>query len=334
MKNNGNNKSAGEAPEEETFELKRRATLHGELFMKRADFNRYADFSGCVWAAEELRDRFSLNKMQAQELALCIFWNSRSRAVFLIKCQVLLQDDDEADKFAQVAQKDKDENKEGAVGSYIMNMVDSKKMSRMASQLIRAQAAFIVWPKGTEGAFTPEFVAKQSRALHGFLHSAENLKKEKATSTFLNEHLKTLQHIGKFILPQVLPICYLMGLVECNPLRATEAPILDEEKKHYKIFVKDLGVDPKHFDLTLLIVALQYGTVPLNVECTGCESLPNRANVYDFMLPGQMFYNVRPEPGSNYKHLQFAVYVKKWGPGAVWVKATKDKRGRWRYPDS
>lgn len=301
--------------------------------MKRADFHRYADLSGCIWAAEELRDRFDLDLDQAHELALCIFWHTRSRAVFLLKCQALLQDSGPwAEAFTQVVRKARGGKKPGAIGSYIMeDMVDPKVMGRMASELIRAFSFHIVWRPGEEGAFTPDFVASQCVALRTLLRQSEKLKADANTGDFLGRLGAALRHLGQFALPTVLPVCYMLGLVDCDSRRAAEAPIMDVEKAHYMEFVA-LGVDPKYFDLTLLVVALQFRTTPMTIEGTGCEGLRKQRNVHDFMLKGQGFYAMRPVPGCNYRHARFAVYVKKWGPQGVWVPAVRDAARRWRHP--
>ena len=314
------------ASDEELVVLERRSLLHGELITKRADFDRCADFSGCVWAAEELRDRFELRREQARELAMCIFWHTRSRAVFLLKSQAILQDGScWAKDFAKHVGKGP-----GHVGSYIMNMINPKLMGRLSAELIRAQSFHIVMT-GEEDDFTPEFVKEQCDRLKEFLRSSAKLGAKAKTVDFLNNNLDKLRHIGKFVLPQVLPICYLLGLVNCHPLRAAETPILDTGKAHYQEFLK-LGVDADHFDLTMLVVALQFGTVPKKVENTGCEGFRKQLNVLDFMLKGQMFYLLRPQRGCNYKNPGFVVYVKKWGSEGVWIKAVRDANGRWRHP--
>ena len=316
------------APEGETDELDRRSVLHGEVLAKRADFDRCADLSGCIWAVEELRDRFRLSVPQARELAMCVLWHSRCRAVFLLKCQAILRGPARwGEAFEKAAR-----GKEGAVGSYIMGMVNSKLMGRVAADLVRATSLHIVWLAGEEGSFTPEFVAAQCVKLERLLKQSEKLGNDKRTSDFLNRHIKTLRFVGKFVLPQVLPVCYLLGLVNCHPLRAAEAPILDTSKKHYKQFLK-LGVDPKHFDLTMLVVALELELAPFTIENTGCETWRTQQRVLDFMLRGQMFYGLRPVPGCNYKNPSFSVYVKKWGPEGRWVEAVRDAQGRWRHPD-
>ena len=316
------------AAEGEIEELERRSMLCGEVLAKRADFDRCADFSGCIWAVEELRDRFRLSKAQARELALCIIWHSRCRAVFLLKCQAILRG---PTRWATAFAKAVGEDKAGSVGSFIMSMVNSRLMGRLASELVRATSFHIVWLEDEEG-FTPEFVAQQCTALQGLLKACEKLGKTTTTTDFLMKHLGTLRFVGKFVLPQVLPVCYLLGLVNCDPLRAVETPILDKGKKHYKGFEK-LGVDRKHFDLTMLVVALELKLVPRTVENTGCEGFRVQLGVLDFMLRGQMFYGQRPVPGCNYREPQFKVYVKKWGPNGQWVAAVRDAQGRWRHPD-
>ena len=288
-----------------------------------------------MWAAEELRDRFRLDKSQAHELALCILWHTRSRAIFLLKCQAILQNKARwKDGFANAVQGGRARNKAGIVGSYIMNMVDPKLMGRMAADLVRATSFHVTWKPGEESEenkFSPEFVAAQCSALKKFLRSSEKLSSTSSTTTFLKSNVKTIRHLAEFALPQAIPVCYMMSLVNCESFRAAEAPVLDTDKRHYKKFV-ELGVEPKHFDLSLLVVALQLGDTPLTIENTGCEKERKQLNVHDFMLPGQMFYNLCPEPGCNYRAPRFAVYVKRWGPDGVWARAVRDRSGRWRHP--
>ena len=298
--------------------------------MKRGDYNRYADFSGCIWVIEEMRDRFRLNRAQARELALCVFWNTKSRAVFLLKCQSLLCAGPWADEFAKEAGKERDGGEKGLLGSYIMNMVDSELVGRMPLQLMRASNYNIRWMPEDEG-FTPSFVAEQAEALKQFLTAAEKLPVKTTTASFLRRNVKSIRHVGEFVLPQVLPICYMLGLVKCDSLRAAEAPILDKTKRHYEKFI-DLGADPKFLDLSMLVVALQRGTTPMALEHTGCEKVREQKNVHDFMLMGQLFYGMRPLPGCNYRNPKFVVYMKKWGPEGVWVQAERHPDGRWRYP--
>ena len=166
--------------------------------------------------------------------------------------------------------------------------------------------------------------------MHQLLSDAEKLGEQASTAGFLDKHIKTVKHIGKFVLPQVLPVHYLLGLCNCHPARAAEAPILDREKEHYKKFI-ELGVDEKFFDLSMLVVALQYGVAPLVIENTGCEKTCKQLNVHDFMLAGQLSYGLRPVAGCNYRQPDFKVYVKQWGPNGQWVQAVR-QNGRWRHP--
>ena len=299
--------------------------------MKRADFNRCADLSGCISAAEQMRDHFVLDQNQARQLALCIFWHAKSRAIFLLKSQALLDGNgDWADEFEKEVKEEQEQGKAGAAGSYFMNMVDSNRMGRMASELIRSMQLNVNWNDDEDG-FTPEFVADQSEKLRLFLIKVEQLKST-STTDFLIKNLGLFRHVHKFVLPQVIPVCYFLGLVDCHSKRAAEAPILNKRKAHYVKF-KEQGVDPKFFDLSVLVVALQFKTTPLTIENTGCEVERTQANVHDFMLAGQMFYDLRPVPGCNYINAKFEVWVKKWGPDEVWVRAVKEhSSGRFRHP--
>jgi len=340
---------------EELERLEAKSQIYGELCMKRADFNRFAEWSGCIWGADQLRDRFDLNTNQMREVAVCIFWHSRSRAIFLVKCQVLLdRKQSHHAAFDKVAQKGRKSNAEqGHVGYYIMeSMVKSKLMNRMASDLIRAVSLQLVWKDGGNNdddgmvdqdgepisGFTPKLVADSAQRLKQLLKAAEKISDHTSSTTFLTNWQKKknfcIKHVGMFVLPQVLPICYLLGLTTCDPRLAAEAPILDKTKKHGKYFVEELGVDSQHLDLSMLVVALQFGTVPLNVENAGCENQRKQKNVHDFMLKGQIFYDLRPVPGCNYRHPQYQLFVKKWGPDGVWVPAVRDRVTKgWRHPD-
>ena len=213
-----------------------------------------------------------------------------------------------------------------------MNMVKPQLMGRMSSVLIRVLQYHLIFQRDEEGGFSPEFVATQCQGLNKILRAAERLGKSVSTTDFLLRHLNTVRFVGKFVLPQVLPVCYLLGLVNCNPMRAAEAPILDTTKEHYVKFL-EVGVDPKFFDLTVLVVALQFGVTPFTIENTGCEGVRKQLNVHDFMLEGQLFYSLRPVPGCNYIHPEFVVYVKKWGPEGKWVPAVRNPgTGRWSHP--
>jgi len=331
--------AAAAAPpsEEEVNSLQLHARLYGELIFKRGDYNRFADLSGCIWVTEQVRDRFELDDTQAREMTLCIMWHAKSRAVYLLKCQALLDREGEwAAAFGEVARKGRRHNApRGGVGHYIMEeMIDSKRMGRMATELMRVTQGHIVWKTNQEGSFTANFVAQEEKKLKGFLRAAEKLNPKVTTTAFLQTYDKSndsLTHVSSFILPQVLPVSFLLGLYKGAAWRAAEAPILDPNKAHYKEFIK-LGVDPEFFDLSMRVVALQFGTVPLGLEHTGCEKFRRQRNVHDFMVPGQMFYGMRPVPGCNYKSADFVVYVKKWGPEGRWVPAVRDAQGRWRHP--
>ena len=333
---------AGWAAEQEVGRLAVHATLYGELWMNRADHDRFADLSGCIWVTEELRDRFKLNLSQAEEVAMCIFWHTRSRALFLLKGQALL---DATGPYAAKFQRAAENGPEGSVGHFIMEeMVPSKYLSRVATELVRTKLGFLVWKDraakkapGEESkvtdSFTVDFVAEQQRELHAFLRAAECLSEKMTTADFLDKRVKLakLRHVGQFAVGQVLPVCYMLSLTNVHARRAAEAPILDKGKKHYKKFL-ELGVEASHMDLAILVVALQFFTVPLTVENTGCEKFREQNNVHDFMVPGQMYYGMRPVPGCNYRHPQFTVHVKKWGSRSEWVEAVRDEEGRWRHP--
>lgn len=321
---------AAPVPDKELAALRKQSALCGELLMKRADFNRFADLSGPIWAVEELRDKYELNEGQVRQLSLCILWHARSRAIFLLKCWVLLRDRDStwATDFAKIARREPP--RPGALGSFIMHMVDLKLVGRMASELIRAHSYHLPWQSGgEEDCFSPTFVHEQSKRLKGFLREAEKLKPSTSTADFLRRHVGRLAHVGQFVLPQALPVCYLLGLAKCDAARAAEAPILDEEKQHYRKFLR-LGVDPKFFDLSVLVVALQFGTTPGTIENTGCEGVRRQTDAHDFMLEGQLFYDLRPDPNCNYRHPQYVVHVKEWGAQGKWVPVVRDKTtGRW-----
>lgn len=339
--------------DKEVSMLKAFSTVWAELRMERADHNRFADLSGCVAAAEEVRDRFGLDNGDARELALCIFWHAKSRAVFLMKCKALLSDDDGwAGKFQEAIREG--DGGDGIVGNFIMEcMVPSKHMNRVDTSLVRARALFHSWlDRNGEGdgdadadgdgdtdaddggrTFTAAFVKEQAERLKRLLTDAEKLRKTKSTRNFLSEQLKKnpLQHVGQFVLPQVLPVCYLMGLVEVASFRAAEAPILDKNKEHYKKFVQ-LGVEPQYMDLAMLCVALKHGTTPMTVENTGCEEVRVQRDVHDFHIDGQVQYSMRPVEGCTYKDPTFRVYMKRPGRSNAWTEAVRDQNGRWRHP--
>ena len=321
-------------PEREVAALPANSTVHGELLMKRADFHRFADLSSGIWVIGQLRDEYELNSQQARELALCMLWHTRSRAVFLLKCQTLLRRDHPlAKEFLQFAKGGRraQARKPGAVGSYVMNMVDPKRMGRIASEFIRATNFHLVQGRdGGDDWFTADYVALECEKMRKLLREAEKLSPQTSTAVFLKKHRKTVNHIGPFVLPQVLPIHYLLDLCHCDVARAAEAPILASNKEHYKKFL-ELGVEEKHMDLSMLVVALQYGLTPNVVENTGCETTREQENVHDFMLAGQLFYTLRPVPGCNYRRPDYQVYVKKWGPEGKWVPAVR-QNGRWRHP--
>jgi len=213
------------------------------------------------------------------------------------------------------------------------SIVSSKFMGRVHSKLQRIKQNFISWRYSKYSGFETKFVAEQRELLDDFLRRAENLNDDvDSTKKFLKQELKTLALLGKFIMPQVLAVCYLLGLYKGFALHAAQAPILDTRKKeHYKEF-KKIGVEPEHMDLCMLVVALKHFTVPLTIENTGCEVKRKKKDVYDFKIKGQMSYGMRPVPGCNYKHPDFEVHVKKAGPGRKWVKAVRDEQGRWRHP--
>jgi len=64
---------------------------------------------------------------------------------------------------------------------------------------------------------------------------------------------------------------------------------MDIGKAHYQEFIA-LGVDPKYFNLSLLVVALQFQMTLITIKSTGCKGICQQLNVHDFMLKGQMFY--------------------------------------------
>ena len=344
MKGQSAESSEGMVSEVDMLQYFQDGILDGEVCMNRADFNRFADFSGCVAAAEKLRDRYNLTLEQSTDVALCILWHTRSRAIFLLKCGALLDLSSEwARKFKSVV----DDGEDGDVGHFIMEgMVPSKFLGRVSSELTRIKLGFLNWgfsegaERGRATSFTAEFVVEQRNLLISFLQAAEKLKPKASTRDFLNKWVngkgnakcKLPKFIGKFIAPTVIPICFMMCLTKVAAFRAAETPILDTKKRHHEKLV-EMGVQEQFMDLSFMVVALRHGTAPCTPENTGCEVFRGQKNVHDFWLAGSLWFGLRPVAGCVYNKPEFAVHVKLPGAGQRWMLARKINN-RWRHPGS
>ena len=306
----------------EAEELVSKATIFAELVAAKADPNKFSPFSGLAWSIDDLCDHFDLRKTQKLELAYCVLLHTKSPAVFLAKC-LYMRHKWSLEKVAGLSE-------EGAIGSAFMTEVPVPvdKMGRIAFNLARATNFAL---KGVTEDFTPAFFREQTAIMQEFLTVVEKANKKEETMSHLlslkKSPIKALKHVGQFAYPQIIPICYLLGLVDCLPLRAAEAPILDQNKAHYCYLTGKLGVEGKHVAQTMLIVAHKHGTHPVKIENTVCEKERQQEDVLDFFVPGQKFYDLRLERGAVGKP-QYVVYVKEWGADGVWEKAKKQD-GRW-----
>jgi len=322
------------APPAEMDRFEAETVLRGELIMSPAACDGFADLSGPIAASEALRDRFNLDLHQADELALCIFWHTRSRAVYLMKCQNLLA---HGGRWAAEFRKIADSKVAGRVGNYIMEgMVPSRYMGRIHTSLVRAKLGFLQWQRTDEHqSFTVQFVKEQRAKLRALYEAAERILDKTSTTDFLNDQLNKnpIRFVGKFTLPQVLPVGYMMALTKCHPRHAAQAPILDKRKAHYVKFL-GMGVKEEYMDLSMMVVAIQHDTIPKTVENTGCEDYRKQENVHDLRLRGMVSFGMRPAGNATYRKPRFDVYMRPI-EGGEWVLAVRDENnyGRWRIPE-
>ena len=112
------------------------------------------------------------------------------------------------------------------------------------------------------------------------LRDAEKLGEQASTAGFLDKHIKTVKHIGKFVLPQVLPVHYLLGLCNCHPARAAEAPILAARRSTTR--------NSSSWEWTRNSLICPCWWWLCNMGWRHWLSRIKQLNVHDFMLAGQL----------------------------------------------
>jgi len=195
--------------------------------------------------------------------------------------------------------------------------------------------------------FTPEFCRTEIGKLRRFADDLENTDDNVPTTDLLHKHTEgknatigNMKGLGKFRFPQIPTGLFLWSLVDISCFRASDCPILDTTKEHFKRCaveaVDDLAPRPNSEKKThklksidaihrcLIIVAHVEGVAVLTVENGNCEGV--RGNeVMDFILEGMDSFDLRPTEDSNPYRPRYQLWLKPYGPNEKWVPVDPDR---------
>ena len=308
--------------------------------------------------------QFDLQQEDVWELCYCSTQHSICAFQFIAKCVSLVNQWE--DKWVgtlwgrQWIAAIRERKKRGRLSSLFMNMMPSRYNNR-ATNLLKC-----VMSSHTDNRlhYMTNFCAQQIELLRQFADDLLDLEDGASTVEFLqralnkNGPLHNLKHIGVFLAAQLPFILYIWNLLKIPCWRASECPILDPEKQHYRrgtqnaarrgrgrgggaaappeyTTLHSLATDRDQGDIkslevvhqALCIVAHMWDTSELYVENSCCEGVhPN--DVVDCLLLGMVSFDLQPALWISPYQPTYQLWKKAWGDTEEWTLVPPERESK------
>jgi len=310
---------------------------HGRMRKIKAIYNKMGQHSSERSAAEKVAKKFGLGEEHAWNLFYCKNMHYRSPAVFIAKCESLVNQWDSLWKSTPFGRKwleaVEGNGFGGKLASAFMNMTVHAHSGNLTSLLKRETSSHIE----KEVDFTPEFCSEQIKLLQEFANDVRSATHKVTTLELLEKAgkpsgtLGRIKGFGQFGYPTLITGLFLWGLADIPPWRAAECPILDASKKHYQkggnaalhqaildqekvSKVKNLAAVHR----AMLIVAHIEGVAQLTVENGACEGV-RQNEVFDLLLENMDSFDLRPTEDSHAYSPKYELWHKPYGEDAKWA---------------
>ena len=318
--------------------------LHSRMHTIDASPNKMMMMSAVRAAAKRVADKFELKHGHIWDLFFCQLQHISCWAIFIAKCLSLV--DQWSDKWENTEWGTAwlkaccGNGLDGTLASQFMNMTDPQTIDRVAGDLRRVRGNHLYVSHG----YTAPFCHEQVEYLRLFAECAEQMSPTKCIVSFLTEHgkqgsssLGDVINLGKFGLPQVLTNLYLWGLANIPAWRASECPILDTKKHHYRKAKSNLDeaeasgqsefhrIATEEYDLKslrsmhrmLCIIAHLHKVGVFTVE-NGCCETNRKLKALDYIVEHMDMFDLRPAADNNPYDLSYELWMKRWGPDEAW----------------
>ena len=322
--------------------------LYARVRTMRANPNKFAPFSALREAGKTVSEKFKFREQHAWNLVYCLFQHYICPFEFVAKCLSLVHQWDELwapsvnDFGKEWLAACRGNGFDGKLASLFMNMVDVNASDRVSSYLKRVKAAHLT----CDHKYTPEFCKGQISLLRDFALDVSKSDDGRSTiDILLKAASKTTGTLGrmvnmdKYVNPQVITNLWMWGLMPDVPaFRASECPILDKDKKHFKQSNVEADIQEQEEDpnvvanmmdskevksiravhRAMLIVAHLEQTSEVTVENGGCEGVRKPPIPLDFVLEGMESLNLLPSEDSTPYHLCYVLWYKAFGEEERW----------------
>jgi len=291
--------------------------------------------------------RFQLRKQHVWNLFYCQLQHYICPAIYIVKCVSLVEQWDELWAPPRKFGRDWEEacrgdGFDGKLASLFMHMTQPSHNNCVSTFLKRVSASHM--DKTLQ--YTPDFCMRQIDLLRLFADDLENSRDDRSTVDILNKAknpktgtLGRMVGLGEFVYSQVATGLFLCGLADIPCWRASECPIMDHKKKHFKTGgSREDDVTGKRHKMihrmksletvhrSLLIVAHLEGTSEAVIENGGCEGTDRPTEVLDCLLEGMDSFNLRPTKNSNPYRCEYKVWQKAYGAEERWTAIDTSKQ--------